>query len=90
MSSQLEHSLKANNAATGVKALEGGDVYLYNIDIGDESSKALATALESNDTITTIYLGYNQIVDKGTKALATALESNDTITSISVTKLSIR
>eukprot|EP00555_Chaetoceros_dichaeta_P005557 CAMPEP_0198255432 /NCGR_PEP_ID=MMETSP1447-20131203/5553_1 /TAXON_ID=420782 /ORGANISM="Chaetoceros dichaeta, Strain CCMP1751" /LENGTH=70 /DNA_ID=CAMNT_0043941797 /DNA_START=105 /DNA_END=313 /DNA_ORIENTATION=+ len=69
--SDLLNSLKANDAAAVTKALEGKtEINLFNKNIGDEGAKALATALETNDTITNIDLQYNNIGAEGAKALA--------------------
>merc|ERR1740124_1163239 len=73
----LKQILEANNAAAVVKALEGRtDIRLYDNNIGYEHVKALATALESNDTITNINLYNNNIGDEGIKAVDGALAAN--------------
>ena len=85
---QLKDILEANNAAAVVKALEGETaINLNGNNISNESTKALATALESNDTITTINLNFNNIGDKGAKALV--IEFNDTITTINLSNNNI-
>jgi hypothetical protein len=45
---------------------------------------ALATALHSNTTLTSLNLGYNHIGDEGVPALATALMINKTLTSLNL------
>ena len=80
--SQLVDILKANDEAAVVKSLEGeATVELYD-NIGVASAKARATAIESNNIITTINLHNNNISVKDAKALATALEFNYTITTV--------
>ncbi|CAF4542029.1 unnamed protein product, partial [Didymodactylos carnosus] len=44
-----------------------------------DGAKAIATALITNQTLTTLDLGYNQISDDGAKAIATALITNHTL-----------
>ena len=46
---------------------------------GDEGASALAKALETNTSLTTLVFGCNKIGDEGAKALAQALETNTTL-----------
>ena len=50
--------------------------------IGAEGAKALAAALERNQTLTSLDLSQNEIGTEGAKALAIALERNQTLTSL--------
>jgi len=59
---------------------------LFNNQITDEGCKALAIALLTNNTLTTLHLSYNQITDEGCKALATALLTNNTLTSLDLSR----
>jgi Ran GTPase-activating protein (RanGAP) involved in mRNA processing and transport len=51
----------------------------YN-SIGDDGAKALAEALKTNSTLTTLDLQNNSIGPDGAKALAEALKTNSTVT----------
>ena len=55
------------------------DLYLSGKGIGDSGAKALAVALEKNQTLQRLDLGGNQIGVEGAKALSVALEKNQTL-----------
>jgi len=50
---------------------------------------ALANALETNSTLTTLYLSENKFGDKGVEALAKALEKNSTLTTLDLSDCNI-
>eukprot|EP00043_Microstomoeca_roanoka_P020574 m.251435 g.251435 ORF g.251435 m.251435 type:complete len:1015 (-) comp17184_c2_seq10:447-3491(-) len=52
--------------------------------IGDTGCRALADALKSNTTLTSLDLSCNKIEDTGCHALAEALESNTTLTTLNL------
>jgi len=54
-----------------------------------EEAKALADALMSNRTLTSMNLGLNSIGNEGAEALADALKSNRTLTSMNLSRNSI-
>lgn len=70
---------------TNVKVLS-----LYNSFIGVEGGKAIAKALQSNSTMTTLDLSGNFIGDEGAKAIAKALELNTTLTELILWSNTIR
>ncbi len=72
-----------------VKALARNNIltlkhFVWHNCIGDEGAKALAEALETNATLTSINLTENNIGDEGAKALAEGLKTNATLTSINL------
>jgi Leucine Rich repeat len=75
---------KCTGSNTGKNPLEQALQNWWNNWIGDEGAKALAQALQSNNTVTTIHLSSNQIGDEGAKALAQALQNNNTVTAINL------
>ena len=58
------------------------ELNLYENKIGDEGAKALAEALQENQTLTSLVLWDNKIGDEGGKALLEALQKNQTLTTI--------
>ncbi|CAF1306784.1 unnamed protein product [Didymodactylos carnosus] len=53
-------------------------------EISDDGAKAIATALMTNQTLTTLDLADNQISADGAKAIATALITNQTLTTLNL------
>ena len=62
---------------------------LASNNIGDEGAKAIADALKSNTSLTTIDLRGNNIGDEGAKAIAEALKGNTSLTSINLSNNNI-
>ena len=52
--------------------------------MGDVGATALASALEKNTSLQTIYLGSNQVGDTGASALASSLEKNTTLHTLNI------
>jgi hypothetical protein len=57
---------------------------LRNNQITAEGAKAIATALEKNQSLASLNLGWNKITIEGAKAVATALEKNQSLTSLNL------
>ncbi|KAL0246908.1 hypothetical protein GEMRC1_008114 [Eukaryota sp. GEM-RC1] len=62
---------------------------VFEVPIGVEDTKALAHALKSNDTVSSVNLSRNSIGAEGARALADALKNNDTVSSVNLSRNSI-
>ncbi|KAG0345399.1 hypothetical protein BG005_001315, partial [Podila minutissima] len=60
-----------------------------NNSIGENGTRALAEALKTNSTLTTLGLRNNSIGENGTRALAEALKTNSTLTTLGLRNNSI-
>ncbi|KAJ4459317.1 hypothetical protein PAPYR_4607 [Paratrimastix pyriformis] len=79
----LEGNLSADEhkALDAARSQEGAILDLSSRKFGDGFAVCLAAWLQTNRTVTQLYLNYNKIGDDGARAIAAALERNPTVRS---------
>ena len=74
--------MKFQDALNNILQNKIDELYLSHSNIDDKQSALLANALQNNQSLTFLNLGWNQVGDAGASALANALQNNHSLTNL--------